>query len=195
MEPLSSDPPIRPDVTQMLSRLKGGEVGAGDQLLPLVYGELRGLARAVFAGRSPGHTLQPTALVHEAWLKLEGHLGTVDDRRHFFLLAGRVMRQVLADHARGRHSRKRGGGAARVTLDTDLTADAGDRSVDLVDLDDSLRGLAERNARHARVAELRLFSGLSIEETAEALGVSPRSVDADWAMAKAWLRRELAPDG
>ncbi len=190
-----SDSGIRPDVTRLLARMKGGDEGAEEQLLPLVYGELRGLARAVFAGRTAGNTLQPTALVHEAWLKLDGHLGSVEDRRHFFLLAGRAMRQVLADHARARRSQKRGGGAARVTLDTDLNAAAEDRSVDLVDLDDSLRALAERNERHARVAELRLFSGLSIEETAAALDVSARSVDADWAMAKAWLRRELAPGG
>lgn len=182
------------EVTVLLSRLREGEAGVVDQLLPLVYAELRGLAGAIFADQRPGHTLQPTALVHEAWLKLHGGLGTIEDRRHFLIVAGRAMRQVVADHARAHNAQKRGDGRRKVALETDVAAGGG-REVDLVDLDDSLRELAERKPRHAEVAELRLFSGLSIDEIADALGVSPRTVDSDWAMARAWLRKELVGGG
>lgn len=178
-------------VTQMLARLRSGDREAENELFSVAFEELRALARAAFAGHRPGHTLQPTALVNEAWLKLAGRLAPVEDRRHFLVLAGRAMRQVLLDHARTRGRLKRGDGAPRVTLDTALAASS-DPSVDLVDLNDALERLAERNERHARVAELRLFSGLTIEETAEALGISRRVVDSEWAMAKAWLRLELA---
>ncbi len=181
----------RSNVTGVLSRLRGGETGAFEDLLNLVYPELRSMARAVFSGERQGHTLQPTALVHEACLKLAGKLDSIQDRRHFFIVAGRAMRQVVADHARGRLAEKRGGGRRRVTLDLgSASLQRGD--VDLVDLHDCLENLSKANERHAQVVELRLFSGLSIDETADALQVSARSVDSDWAMAKAWLRRELA---
>jgi RNA polymerase sigma factor (TIGR02999 family) len=182
------------EVTLLLSQLRAGDAGAAERLFPLVYAKLQGLARAVFSGQNPGHTLQPTALVHEAWLKLAGNLAPIDDRRHFFIVAGKAMRQVIADHARGRSRQKRGGERQRLTLDTDL-ATADQEGVDLVDLDDSLRALAKLNGRHAQVAELRIFGGLSIEETALALEISTRSVYSDWAMASAWLRRELASRG
>lgn len=178
-------------VTGLLSELKGGDQGAFDRLLTLVYPELRSLARAVFSSQNAAHTLQPTALVHEVCLKLAGKLDSIEDRRHFFIVAGKAMRQVIADHARGRLAEKRGGSRRRVTLDTSL-AGKKDDGVDLIALDDCLTRLSKLNERHARVVELRLFSGLSIDETAEALGVSPRSVDSDWAMAKAWLRKSLA---
>ncbi len=177
-------------MTRLLASAGDGDASAVEALLPIVYAELRGLARAVFSSQNPAHTLQPTALVHEAWLKLNGSLGSIDDRRHFFVVAGRAMRQVVADHARGKLRDKRGGGAKQVTLDASLGKGL-EGGFDVLELDDCLSKLAEVNARHAQVVELRLFSGLSIDETAEVLGLSPRSVDSDWAMAKAWLRREL----
>jgi RNA polymerase sigma factor (TIGR02999 family) len=181
------------EITALLSQLRSGDSSVADVLLPLVYDQLRELAAAVFSSQNPGHTLQPTALLNEAWLKLNTNLESVQDRRHFFMIAGRAMRQVLTDHARSRQSAKRGGAAHRVTFDTSLTGTENDQ-IDLIDLDDCLKQLAERNERHARVAELRLFSGLSIDETAQALELSPRTVDSDWAMAKAWLRRALTAD-
>jgi RNA polymerase sigma factor (TIGR02999 family) len=183
-------PTPRGEVTRLLSQLRAGDPAAEERLFAVVLDELHGLARAVFSGQRPGHTLQPTALVSEAWLKLTGNLGSVEGRRHFFLLAGRAMRQVVADHARAQGRVKRGDRGRRVTLDTDVAEERGG-SVDLVELDECLARLAENNERHARVAEMRIFCGLTIEETATTLGLSARSVDSDWAMAKAWLRREL----
>ncbi len=178
------------DVTRLLGRVRDGDEGAAGQLLPLVYDELRGLARAVFSGQRGDHTLQPTALVHEAWIKLAGNLGSIEDRRHFFAISARAMRQVLADHARGRSRKKRGGGQRQVSIDFDGVPAAAP-GVDLVALDDSLTRLAGLNERHARVVELRLLGALTIAETAEALGVSHGTVESDWAMARAWLRNEL----
>jgi RNA polymerase sigma factor (TIGR02999 family) len=180
------------EVTRLLAELRDGDKSASERLLPLVYDQLRGLAAAVFAGQRDGHTLQPTALV-EAWLKLAGNLGSIEDRRHFLVVASKAMRQVITDHARGRQRAKRGGGVGRVTLDLNFAGRGSE--LDLVDLADCLGRLAERNAPHAQVVELRLFSGLSIDETAQVLGLSPRTVDSDWAMAKAWLRKELAATG
>ena len=180
-----------PEVTQLLSRLRAGDPTAEAQLFERMSHELRYLAQAVFSGRAPSHTLQPTALVHEAWLKLAGNMETVTDRPHFLALAGRAMRQVLADHARGRKRDKRGGGVQRVTLHDFGTEREG--TCTLLELEECLGRLSERNERHGKVAELRLFGGLTVKETAEVLGVTPRSTEDDWAMAKAWLRRELAP--
>lgn len=180
-----------PRVTGLLSDLRGGDSHAYERLFSVVYPELRGLARAVFSGQNPAHTLQPTALVHEAWLKLVGHLDSIQDHRHFLIVAGKAMRQIIADHARGRLCEKRGGSRHRVTLDA-AWAGSQDSDIDLVALDEGLSRLAELNERHAKVVELRLFSGLSINETAETLGISSRSVDSDWAMARAWLRKQLA---
>ncbi len=189
-EPCSERPA---GVTHLLGRIRAGDGSAVDQLLPLVYDELRAMARGVFGDRR-GHTLQPTALVHEAYLKLAENLEGLEGRRHFLVVAGKAMRQVVADHARGLGAAKRGGGRRAVTLDTDLTGEAGS-AIDLVQLHESLERLAALNERHARVVELRIFSGFSVEETAEVLGVSARSVKSDWAMAKAWLRKELRADG
>ncbi len=180
----------RRDVTALLDRVRSGDNTASDQLLSLVYTELRGLAGAVFMGQGSDHTLQPTALVHEAYLKLVGHFDRLDSRKHFFVLAGKAMRQVLADHARGNNAEKRGGNRRQVTLDTNLDS-ISPSCVDLVSLDECLQRLADLNPRHAKVVDLRIFSGFSVEETAEILELSPRSIKADWAMAKAWLRREL----
>ena len=192
-DPLSGGSPS-PTVADLLLELREGDQTAFDRLLTHVYPELRSLAGAVFSGQKAGHTLQPTALVHEACLKLAGKLDSIEDRRHFFIVAGKAMRQVIADHARGKLAAKRGGARQRVTFDGSLAAGMDD-GVNLVALDDCLQRLSELNERHGRVVELRLFSGLSINETATALGVSPRSVDSDWAMAKAWLRKNLAMEG
>lgn len=187
-------PPDPQTVTRLLHGVRAGEAPAIQELLPVVYDELRGLARALFSDERRAHTLQPTALVHEAWMKLGSHLDGVEDRRHFFALASRAMRQVLADHARQRSRQKRGSVRQRVTLDTSLAA-AGSAQVDLVDLDDSLARLASLNERHARVVELRLLGGLTIADTADVLGISHATVEADWFTAKAWLRSELGRAG
>lgn len=181
-----------PSVTRLLGRIRAGDADASTELLPIVYAELRGLAAAVFSDQNPGHTLQPTALVHEAWLKLAPNLDGFDDHRHFFIVAAKAMRQVLTDHARGKLAVKRGGGARRVTLDSAISPVMAS-GVDLLALHEALEKLTGLNERHARVVELRLFGALTIDETAEALGVSHGTVESDWAMAKAWLRSELSP--
>lgn len=191
----SADPQT---VTRLLQGVRGGDASAGASLAPLIYGELGSLAAQLFAKERHEHTLQPTALIHEAWVKLVGHLGRIEDRRHFFALASQAMRQVLADHARGAARLKRGGGRPGVTLDSQLGVGRGvgpGAAVDLVDLDDSLTRLAHLNARHARVVELRVLGGLTIAETAASLGVSEKTIERDWFMAKAWLRTELEPGG
>lgn len=195
--PLQSDSadPQNHQVTQLLLRVQEGDQSAAEDLLPLVYGQLKGIARAMFSRQSPGHTLQPTAVVHEAWMKLAGSLDQLTDRRHFLIIAGKAMRQVIADHARGRMREKRGGNYQRVTFDGSLLGSKQGGGMDLFELHDSLTKLASLNQRHARVAELRLFSGLTLVETSETVGVSLRSVEADWAMAKAWLRTDLAQSG
>lgn len=191
MEDARNDATSPNDITQLLVRIRDGDTSAEAPLAERVYEELQRLARAVFSSQNRGHTLQPTALVHEAWVKLAGNLASINDRHHFFVVAGKAMRQVIANHARAKQADKRGGGGRQVTLDTDLTAAGSDRAIDLVDLDDCLERLAAHSERLARVAEMRLFSGLAIDEVAEVLDVSPRTVDGDWAMAKAWLGRAL----
>lgn len=177
-------------ITQLLHSARAGDAGAGASLLALTYEELGQLARVHFASQRANHTLQPTALIHEAWLKLAGHLDRVGDRQHFFAIASRAMRQILADHARGRNRLKRPAQAARVTLDR-AAGSVDTAEFDLVDLDDSLRRLAELNERHARVVELRIFGGLTIAETAAELQVSHDTVEKAWFMARAWLQTEL----
>ena len=159
---------------------------------PLVYQELRGLAEHYLAGERPGHTLQATALVHEAWLRL-GERSALD-REHFLAIAAQTMRRVLIDHARGRQRDKRGGGWQRVTLGEPVTPNGG-REFDVLVIDELLQRLAERDARAAQVVELRFFGGLSIDETAGVLGVSSGTIDNDWFAAKAWLARKLRTDG
>lgn len=165
-----------------------------DDILPAVYEELRRIAALHLRRERRGHTLQPTAVVHEAWLRLSEleHL-RIDDRRGFLVAAAGAIRRVLVDHARGRATRKRGGGAARVTL-SGLSSDD-DSTLDLLALDDALAGLAALDVRKARVVELRHFGGLTIAEAAAALGVGTTTVEDDWAFARAWLRRRLAGDG
>jgi RNA polymerase sigma factor (TIGR02999 family) len=178
-------------ITQLLQQIGDGDDSAADELLPMIHGELRRLAEQAFAGQPRNQTLQPTALVNEAWLKLADRLGDFSGRKPFFIVAARAMRQVLADYARGRGREKRGGGRQAVTLD-EVMGWTPDHSVNLVDLDDSLDKLGRLNERHARVVELRFFGSLTIPETADVLGVSTATVEADWNMARAWLRRELS---
>lgn len=178
-----------------LSSGGGFEHGGAEELLPLVYDELRHLARHYMAGERPGHTLQPTVLVHEAFLRLvDRPMADWRGRTHFLAVGARVMRRLLIDHARGRGRQKRGGGLCRVTL-TDWRQPSGDGDLDppeLLDLDAALERLARVDGRAARVVELRFFGGLTVAETAEALGVSKRTVEQDWTHARAWLRRELS---
>ncbi len=157
--------------------------------------ELRRLARGYMRRERPGHTLQTTALVNEAFLRLtDARSVRWQDRAHFLAISARLMRRVLVDHARSRGYRKRGGGAQRVTLD-EAHVVAAEPEVDLVALDRVLESLAEVDARKSKVIELRFFGGLSVEETAEVLGVSPATVSNDWAVARTWLRRELRGGG
>lgn len=179
------------NLTELLQRWGRGDREALDRLLPIVYGELRRQAARYLRKERPGNTLQPTALVHEAYLRLINQRDVEwQNRAHFFGLAAQLMRRILVDHARERLAAKRGGADIRLTLDEWVAAaDAGD--VDLLALDEALTRLAALDGRQGRVVELRFFSGLNVEETARVLGVSPATVKLDWSMAKAWLRREL----
>jgi RNA polymerase sigma factor (TIGR02999 family) len=180
-----------PDVTQILQEVSGGDKDAPARLMPLVYDELRRLADHYLRQERPDHTLQPTALVHEAYLKLIDQT-RVDwqNRAHFFGVAAQLMRRILVDHARRHRASKRGGLRQKLTLDEAVDYSQ-PRDLDLVALDDALNALAQMDARQSQIVELRFFGGLTIEETAEALGISPATVKVDWSMAKAWLRREI----
>ena len=182
----------RAHVTELLLEWGGGDRAALDELVPIIHEELRRLARHQMRGERDNHTLQTTALVNEAFLRLVD-LRRIrwQDRAHFLALSARLMRRILVDHARSRGYQKRGGGAANVTLDESLVASP-ERGVDLVALDDALEDLARVDARKSQVVELRFFGGLSVEETAEALKVSPETVTRDWRLAKVWLFREIS---
>lgn len=183
---------VQHTVSRLLCGVAAGESPAVDALMPLIYDELRALAGRVMKDEAQGHTLQPTALVHEAYAKLVRNVPEgIDGRRHFFAVAARAMRQVLTDHARLRHAAKRGGGAQKVTLDENATPMTDATTPDLGDLHTALEELERLNARHARVVELRYLAGLSVEEAALALGVSTRTVELDWRTARAWLRARL----
>ncbi|MEJ2481999.1 MAG: sigma-70 family RNA polymerase sigma factor [Gemmatimonadota bacterium] len=182
---------IRDRTTTLLEPGAEGDPARLDALLPLVYEELRGLAHRQLAGERAGHTLQTTALVHEAYVRLvDDTRVTRKGRAYFFGAAARAMRQVLVDHARRHAAKKRGGGARPVSLDA-ATLAVDEIANELLDLDRALDELARRNPRHARVVECRFFGGLSVEETADALDVSPRTVKYDWALARAWLHDSL----
>lgn len=184
--------PSRPDVTQCLTRLGRGDARAADELLPLVYDELRALAAAHFRRERGDHTLQPTALVHEVYLKLVDQTQAQwRDRAHFFAVAAEAIRRVLVDHARVRGAAKRRAPGARVTIEAGLDA-AAEAPLDVAALDEALRALAELSPRQARVVELRYFAGLSVEEAAGVLGVSEGTVKGDWRVARAWLQRALS---
>jgi RNA polymerase sigma factor (TIGR02999 family) len=178
-------------ITSYLARWSDGDREAFDVLLPLVEGELRRIARRSLRGERHDHTLQPTALVNEAWLRLEGERGMRwRDRGHFFAVAAQIMRFILVDYARRRQAEKRGGDFCRVSL-SDVIELTPVRVDGIVDLDAALTRLARADERKARVATLRLFAGATVEETADALGVSSITVMRDWRFARAWLQREL----
>jgi RNA polymerase sigma-70 factor, ECF subfamily len=181
---------LRSRVSSLLDGATAGDADAVDRLVPLVYDELRAMARRQL-GRERDATLQTTALVHEAYIKLAGDGRTTSrGRAYFFAAAATAMRQVLVDRARRRNAHKRGGGAQLVTLGSnDAAVDA--YAVELVEIDDALARLAERSPRQARIVECRFFAGMSVAETAQALGVSARTVEADWATARAWLYHAL----
>lgn len=182
------------DVTQLLVAWRNGDQDARDELMPLVYQELHRLAHHYMSRERPGHTLQTSALVNEAFMRLVDQTDVQwQNRAHFFGIAAQMMRRILVDYARNRRYAKRGGGAGQVSLDEELIVSEG-RSAEVVALDDALQGLANVDQRKSQVVELRFFGGLSIEETADVLGVSPGTVMRDWTLAKAWLRREMARD-
>ncbi len=184
------------DVTRILADWGNGDRSALEALLPLVYDELRRQAAVYLRRETPGHTLQPTALVNEAFLRMIDQTAvTWQNRAHFFGAAANLMRQILIQHARARHADKRGGAAQKLYLDeVSGLADhlAKEPNPDLIALDDALNDLAQVAPQQSRVVELRYFGGLSIEETAEVLGISPATVKREWTMAKAWLHRELS---
>ena len=196
MEP---SPPVdetaRGAVTRVLEAVRRGEPRAADQLLPLVYDALRRLAAARLANEAPGQTLQPTALVHEAYLRLMGPdpARPWDGRGHFYAAAAEAMRRILIDRARDRKRLKRGGDRARRRLDLDGLVAEDAVPDDLLDLDDALGRLAVVDARGADLVKLRLYAGLSLEEAAAALGIVRRTAERDWAFARAWLFRQFVP--
>lgn len=184
--------PSPDEVTQLLVDWSNGDKAALDKLMPLVYEELRRLAHHYMGRERPGHTLQTTAIVNEAYLQLIDQRSVHwQNRAHFFGIAAQLMRRVLAGYARSRHYAKRGGGARQVSLEEAMIVSE-ERVADMVALDDALNALAEIDERKSRIVEMRFFGGMSIEETAEVLGVSPGTVMRDWTMAKAWLRREIS---
>ncbi len=186
------------DITGLLKAWSGGDAEAQERLIPLVYKELHRLARRYRHKAGAGETLQTTALVNEAYLRLVG-IHNVDwkDRVHFFAVSAQVMRRILVDSVRARDAVKRGGDAkAAVTIDWDnVVAPDSERAAELIAIDEALTSLAQIDHRRARVVELRIFGGLTIDESAEVLGLSPQSVRRDWKLAKAWLLRELSRDG
>jgi RNA polymerase sigma factor (TIGR02999 family) len=183
--------PATHPITQLLNEWGNGDQAALDRLMPLVYAELRRMARRHMNQQHPGHTLQTTALIHEAYMRLAGDSDKRwENRAHFFGVAAKVMRCVLVDHARARRSAKRGGAARPVTLDEGIHT-SGERMAGLIALDDALTDLAKLHPRQCQVVELRFFAGLSVEETAAILKVSPETVMRDWRAAKAWLECEL----
>jgi RNA polymerase sigma-70 factor (ECF subfamily) len=193
-------PGSAPDVTQLLVNWSKGDQAALEQLMPLVYGELRRLASAYLRRERSNHTLQSTALVHEAFMRLV-HQQDVQwrNRAHFYAIAAQMIRRILVDYARSQHAEKRGSGAIKLALDEAMAvAQAGSQfgakagaEIDLLGLNDALDRLAELDERQSRIVELRFFAGLSIEETAEVMHLSPASIKREWQTARAWLFREM----
>jgi RNA polymerase sigma factor (TIGR02999 family) len=182
-------------VTVLLDQIRRGDKGASERLLPVVYDELRKLARSRMASEKPGHTLQPTALVHEAYLRLLGSGDTAwDGRGHFFAAAAEAMRRILIERARRARRIKRGGELRRVELDDQVPVD-GPRVDEVLAVDEALSRLEARDAQMAAVVKLRYFAGLTVDETAQALGTSARSVNRLWTAARAWLRGEIPAGG
>ena len=187
-------PPTGHDVTQLLHAWAAGDLDARERALVLVYAELRRRAAAQLRRERPGHTLQPTALVHEAYIRLvDQHRADWQNRAQFLAVASQMMRRILVDRARARHAGKRGGQQARVTLDDAAGVAALAPCIDVLDLDVALERLAAFDSRKSRIAELRFFGGLSLEETGHVLNVSAKTVERDWQAARAWLFRALSP--
>ncbi|HEY7910493.1 MAG TPA: sigma-70 family RNA polymerase sigma factor [Blastocatellia bacterium] len=185
------------EITQLLLSWSEGDEAALESLAPLVHAELYRLARLYMSREKPGHTLQATALVNEAYLRLIDWKNVRwQNRAHFFGVSAQLMRRILVDYARGRKYQKRGGGAVKVSLE-EAAIISSEQPADFVALDDALNELAEMDPRKSRIVELRFFGGLSVEETAEVLKISPRTVLREWSLAQAWLYRELGgkPDG
>ncbi len=184
-------PPTSPDVTQLLRNWQGGDQAARDQLLGIVYDELRRQAARYLRRERPDHTLQPTALVHEAYLQLiDQSRVSWENRAHFFGAAARLMRRVLVDHARAHQAEKRGSGEEKLALDEAIAVPE-NKDLDILALNDALEELARLDEQQSRIVELRYFGGLSIEETATITGVSPATVKREWAMAKVWLHNQI----
>jgi RNA polymerase sigma factor (TIGR02999 family) len=180
------------DVTVLLAEMRSGSSDALERLIPLVYQELKRLAAYFLHNERQGHTLQPTALVHEAYLKLAGQTGGWQNRAHFMAVAAQAMRRILVDYARQRVAAKRGGGEAPVELGTSEISGGFEQLEETLAVDEALARLAALDAQQARVVEMRYFGGMTVEETAEALAIAPRTVKREWAMAKAWLRVEIS---
>jgi len=180
------------EITLMLRQWSNGSGEALDNLLPLVYDELHRQAARYLRRENKDHTLQPTALINEAYLKLiDQREVNWENRTHFFAIAAQAMRRILVDHARTKHREKRGGDDAKLPLDEALMVVADEKNIDLIALDEALTRLEMKDKQQTRIVELRYFSGLSLEETAEALNISRTTAARDWAMARAWLHREL----
>ena len=189
---MNEDEAVRPNITEMLREWSGGKTEVMDDLLPLIYDELRRRAAAYLRRERPNHTLQPTALVHEAYLKLiDQRQDNWASRDHFFAIAAQAMRRILVDHARGRHRQKRGGSNEDLPLEDALLAAADEANVDLIALDEAMKKLARLDPQQERVVELRYFGGLSLDEAADALSISRATAARDWQVAKAWLYREM----
>lgn len=179
------------NITQLLNEWSDGDERALDRLTPLVYEELRQQAARYLRRERPGHTMQTTVLINEAYLRLiDAKEVRWQGRAHFFAIAANLMRRILVDHARQRNAAKRGGSPVRVTLDR-IVATAKQSNLEVLAIDEALTKLAAIDLQQAQIVELRFFSGLSVEETAAALGISPRTVKRDWSVARAWLRREI----
>jgi RNA polymerase sigma factor (TIGR02999 family) len=183
--------PAPTNVTALLTNLSKGDQQAASELIPLIYDELKRMANRYMRRERPDHTLQATALVHEAYLKLTDQRSVEwQGRAHFFGIAAQVMRRILVDHARGHGRGKRGGGEAKILLDEAMAFSPG-RDFDLLQLDRALERLAALDARQAKIVELRFFGGLTVEEVADVLEISPKTVKRDWSVAKAWLHGEM----
>jgi len=186
---------LPPAITELLARWGAGDHEALRTVFPLLYDDLHQLAHHYLRKARPGHTLQTTALVNEAYLRLEGHYhARFQNRSHFVGICALLMRQILTGYERNRRAAKRGAGVENLTLDDSNAAMKG-RPVDLIALDDALNGLARLDPEQSRIVELRFFGGLSIEETAEVLGISPATVKRHWATARLWLQREMSGGG
>ncbi len=184
-----------PSITQLLAQVRTGDEAALDQLLPAVYDEMRSLARSHLSREGTGHTLGATALVHEAYLRLNKQRALLpESRAHFFAIAGHTMRRILVDYARARKRVKRGSGVHPITLDEAQVALSAEEADEILALNDALERLEKINERGSKIVELRYFAGFSVEETAEALDLSTRTVHRGWVSSRAWLRKEIELD-